>query len=65
MENSLMVLLGLNLKEKQKEYESLWKEEGGEYDPEGVADNTTAQGELTDVPQEEDGSCDVVETVAE
>ena len=53
------------MKEKQKEYESLWKEEGGEYDPEGVADNTTAQGELTDVPQEEDGSCDVVETVAE
>ena len=53
------------MKEKQKEYESLWKEEGGEYDPEGVADNTTAQGELPDVPQEEDGSCDVVETVAE
>ena len=54
------------MKEKQKEYESLWNdEEGKAYDPEGVADNTTAQGELPDVPQEEDGSCDVVETVAE
>ena len=53
------------MKEKQKEYESLWKEEGGEYDPEGVADNTTAQGELPEVPQEETGSGDAVETVAE
>ena len=53
------------MKEKQKEYESLWKEEGGEYDPEGVADNTTAQGELPEVPQEETGSCDVLEIVAE
>ena len=53
------------MKEKQKEYESLWKEEGGEYDPEGVADNTTAQGELPEVPQEETGSDDAVETVAE
>ena len=34
------------LKEKRKEYDSLWDKEGGEYDPEGVADNTQAQGEL-------------------
>lgn len=40
------------MKEKQKEYESLWDEEGGEYDPEGVADNTEAQGELPEVPLE-------------
>ena len=26
-------------------------EEGGEYDPEGVADNTEAQGELPEVPE--------------
>ncbi len=53
------------MKEKQKEYESLWKKEGGEYDPEGVADNTTAQGDLPAVPQEETGSGDVGEIVAE
>ena len=40
------------MKEKQKEYDSLWDdEEGGEYDPEGVADNTEAQGELPEVPE--------------
>lgn len=40
------------MKEKQKEYDSLWDdEEGGEYDPEGVADNTEAQGELLEVPE--------------
>lgn len=26
-----------SMKKKQKEYDSLWDEEGGEYDPEGVA----------------------------
>ena len=41
------------MKEKQKEYDSLWDdEEGGEDDPEGVADNTEAQGELPEVPPE-------------
>ena len=25
-----------SMKKKQKEYDSLWDEEGGEYDPEGV-----------------------------
>lgn len=40
------------MKEKQKEYDSLWDdEEGGEYDSEGVADNTEAQGELPEVPE--------------
>ena len=40
------------MKEKQKEYDSLWDdEEDGEYDPEGVADNTEAQGELPEVPE--------------
>lgn len=40
------------MKEKQKEYDFLWDdEEGGEYDPEGVADNTEAQGELPEVPE--------------
>lgn len=40
------------MKEKQKEYDSLWDdEEGGEYDPKGVADNTEAQGELPEVPE--------------
>ena len=41
------------MKKKQKEYDSLWDEEGGEYDPEGVADNTEAQGELPEIPSEE------------
>ena len=40
------------MKKKQKEYDSLWDEEGGEYDPEGVADNTEAQGELPEIPSE-------------
>lgn len=40
------------MKEKQKEYDSLWDdEEGGDYDTEGVADNTEAQGELPEVPE--------------
>lgn len=38
-----------SMKKKQKEYDSLWDKEGGEYDPEGVADNTEAQGELPDI----------------
>lgn len=43
------------LKEKQKEYESLWDdEEGGEYDPEGAADNAEASGELPEIPESED-----------
>ena len=40
------------MKKRQKEYESLWDdEEGGEYDPEGVADNTEASGDLPDIPE--------------
>ena len=41
------------MKKRQKEYDSLWDEEGGEYDPEGVADNTEAQGELPAIPESE------------
>ena len=40
------------LKEKRKEYDSLWDKEGGEYDPEGVADNTQAQGELPKIEED-------------
>lgn len=42
------------MKEKQKEYDSVWSDEEDEnkYDPEGVADNTEAQGELPEVPAE-------------
>ncbi|MCI6020380.1 MAG: hypothetical protein MRZ64_01650 [[Bacteroides] pectinophilus] len=43
------------LKEKRKEYDSLWDKEGGEYDPESVADNTQAQGELPKI-EEDTGS---------
>ena len=39
-----------SMKKKQKEYDSLWDKDGGEYDPEGVADNTEAQGALPDIP---------------
>lgn len=40
------------LNKKPKRYESLWDDEEDEnkYDPEGVADNTEAQGELPDIP---------------
>ncbi len=38
------------IKKKQKEYESLWSEEGGEYDPQKAADNTEAAGELPQIP---------------
>ena len=33
-----------SMKKKQKEYDSLWDKEGGEYSAEGVPDNTEAQG---------------------
>ena len=39
-----------SMKKKQKEYDSLWDKEGGGYYPEGVADNTEAQGALPDIP---------------
>lgn len=40
------------LKEKRKEYESLWDDDNAkEYDPEGVADNTEAAGELPPIPE--------------
>lgn len=43
-----------SMKERQKEYDSLWDdEEGGEYDPQGVADNTEASGELPEIPPAE------------
>lgn len=41
------------MKKKQKEYDSLWDKEGGEYDPEGVANNTEAQGDLPEIPSSE------------
>ncbi|MFV0344445.1 MAG: hypothetical protein ACK5JH_16430 [Anaerocolumna sp.] len=41
------------MKKHQKEYDSLWDKEGGEYDPEGVADDTEAQGELPEIQAEE------------
>lgn len=41
-----------SMKKKQKEYDSLWDKEGGEYDPEGVADNTQAQGELPKIEED-------------
>ena len=39
------------MKEKQKEYDSLWDEEGGEYDPEAAAENAEATGELLEIPE--------------
>lgn len=38
---------------KAKDYDSLWDEEGGEYDPEAAAENAEAAGELPEIP---DGS---------
>ncbi len=38
------------LKKRQKEYDSLWKEEGGEYNPEEAADNTAAPSGLPSIP---------------
>lgn len=45
-----------SMKKKQKEYDSLWDEEGGEYDPEGVANDTQAQGELPEIPESPESS---------
>ena len=47
------------MKEKQKEYDSLWDEEGGEYDPEAAAENAEAAGELPEIP--EGGAQEVIE----
>ncbi len=35
---------------KAKDYDSLWDEEGGEYDPEAAAENAEAAGELPEIP---------------
>lgn len=40
------------MKKKQKEYDSLWDEEGGEYDPKEAADNTEAAG-ISEIPAAE------------
>lgn len=53
-----------SMKKKQKEYDSLWDKEG-EYDPEGVADNTEAQGELPDIPSSDGDSTDTGEAVSD
>lgn len=54
-----------SMKKKQKEYDSLWDKEGGEYDPEGVADNTEAQGELPYIPSSDGDSTDTGEAVSD
>lgn len=54
-----------SMKKKQKEYDLLWDKEGGEYDPEGVADNTEAQGELPDIPSSDGDSTDTGEAVSD
>lgn len=36
---------------KSKDYDSLWDEEGGEYDPEDAAENAEAAGELPEIPE--------------
>ena len=36
---------------KAKDYDSLWDEEGGEYDPEAAAENAEATGELPEIPE--------------
>ena len=54
-----------SMKKKQKEYDSLWDKEGGEYDTEGVADNTEAQGELPDIPSSDGDSTDTGEAVSD
>jgi len=35
---------------KSKDYDSLWDEEGGKYDPEAAAENAEAAGELPEIP---------------
>ena len=54
-----------SMKKKQKEYDSLWDKEGGENDPEGVADSTEAQGELPDIPSSDGDSTDTGEAVSD
>ena len=54
-----------SMKKKQKEYDSLWDKQGGEYYPEGVADNTEAQGELPDIPSSDGDSTDTGEAVSD
>lgn len=36
---------------KAKDYDSLWDEEGGEYDPEAAAENAEATGDLPEIPE--------------
>lgn len=36
---------------KAKDYDSLWDEEGGEYDPEAAAEGAEATGDLPEIPQ--------------
>lgn len=36
---------------KAKDYDSLWDEEGGEYDPEAAAEGAEAAGDLPEIPQ--------------
>ena len=36
---------------KAKDYDSLWEEEGGEYDPEAAAENAEATGDLPEIPE--------------
>lgn len=53
------------LNKKPKEYDSLWDEEedGQKYDPEGVADNTEAQGTLPEIPDTDtSANADGIET---
>ena len=38
---------------KSRDYDSLWDEEGGEYDPEAAAENAEAVGELPEIPETE------------
>ena len=40
------------IKKKRKEYDSLWDEEGGEYDPEAAAEGAEAAGALPDMSAE-------------
>jgi uncharacterized protein YfcZ (UPF0381/DUF406 family) len=43
------------IKEKQKEYDSLWDgDEGENYDPEGVANSAQAEGDLPEIPEPEE-----------
>lgn len=44
---------------KSKDYDSLWDEEGGEYDPEAAAESAEVTGDLPEIPQ---GAEDTIET---